>query len=165
MSAACGCCARLATSRRSGTPTSATRRSLWWSASASFRPGSLARAFSRSTISSGILRNAASLTGICRSRQGGDRLPPDRLLQEPGTGDLGRSLQRDYSSGSIYDYFTHSEGNGAATEDAKPKPAGSPVTLPDGRVLLDLQNDGRVMVTLERLQPVFHMTVAAAPGS
>ena len=48
---------------------------------------------------------------------------------------FGRSLQRDYSSGSIYDYFTHSEGNGAATEDAKPKPAGSPVTLPDGRVL------------------------------
>ena len=31
---------------------------------------------------------------ICRSRQGGDRLPSDHLLQEPGTGDLGRSLQR-----------------------------------------------------------------------
>lgn len=30
-----------------------------------------------------------------------------------------------------------------------------------GRVLLEMQNEGRVMVTLERLQPVFHMTVAA----
>lgn len=30
-----------------------------------------------------------------------------------------------------------------------------------GRVLLDVQSEGRVMVTLERLQPVFHMTVAA----
>ena len=42
----------------------------------------------------------------------------------------GRSLQRDYSSGSIYDYYSHQEeGNG------KPKPAGSPVTTPSGRVL------------------------------
>jgi hypothetical protein len=31
-----------------------------------------------------------------------------------------------------------------------------------GRVLLALQNDGRVMVTLERLQPVYHLTVARA---
>ncbi len=48
----------------------------------------------------------------------------------------GRSLQRDYSNGSIYDYYTHGEdqpdGSGV---DAKPKPAGSPVTMPDGRVL------------------------------
>jgi hypothetical protein len=29
-----------------------------------------------------------------------------------------------------------------------------------GGVLLELQNEGRVMVTLERLQPVYHMTVA-----
>ena len=49
----------------------------------------------------------------------------------------GRSLQRDYSSGSIYEYYTH---NGE-TEDAenptetKPKPAGSPVTTANGRVL------------------------------
>jgi len=46
---------------------------------------------------------------------------------------FGRSLQRDYSSGSIYDYYSHHEaednGNGG------PKPAGSPVTLPDGRTL------------------------------
>lgn len=41
----------------------------------------------------------------------------------------GRSLQRDYSSGSIYDYYSHQE------EDGKPKPAGSPVTTPNGRVL------------------------------
>ena len=44
---------------------------------------------------------------------------------------FGRSLQRDYSSGSIYDYY--SQHNGEA--DAAPKPAGSPVTLPDGRTL------------------------------
>jgi carboxyl-terminal processing protease len=44
----------------------------------------------------------------------------------------GRSLQRDYSSGSIYDYYT----NGDSSEDsAKPKPAGSPVTTANGRVL------------------------------
>jgi hypothetical protein len=29
-----------------------------------------------------------------------------------------------------------------------------------GSVLLDMQNEGKIMVTLERLQPVFHMTVA-----
>lgn len=44
----------------------------------------------------------------------------------------GRSLQRDYSSGSIYDYYSH--GNGDDTNVA-PKPAGQPVTLPNGRVL------------------------------
>jgi carboxyl-terminal processing protease len=44
----------------------------------------------------------------------------------------GRSLQRDYSSGSIYDYYSHQdEANG----NGQPKPAGSPVTTPDGRVL------------------------------
>jgi carboxyl-terminal processing protease len=49
---------------------------------------------------------------------------------------FGRSLQRDYSSGSIYEYFTHSNGEtNGATDAPKPKPAGSPVTLPDGRVL------------------------------
>ncbi len=49
----------------------------------------------------------------------------------------GRSLQRDYSNGSIYEYFTHSleaEEEGATT-DGKPKPAGSPVTTANGRVL------------------------------
>lgn len=29
-----------------------------------------------------------------------------------------------------------------------------------GNVLIEMQNEGKVMVTLERLQPVFHMTVA-----
>ncbi len=48
----------------------------------------------------------------------------------------GRSLQRDYSSGSIYDYYTHSEDSPEnADQDAKPKPAGSPVTTANGRVL------------------------------
>jgi len=50
----------------------------------------------------------------------------------------GRSLQRDYSSGSIYDYYTHSqteETEGTAPTDVAPKPAGSPVTTANGRVL------------------------------
>lgn len=54
---------------------------------------------------------------------------------------FGRSLQRDYSSGSIYDYYTqHDDGaeNGdeatTPTPDAKPKPAGVPVTTAGGRV-------------------------------
>lgn len=47
----------------------------------------------------------------------------------------GRSLQRDYSSGSIYDYYTHQTGdeNNSATS-APPKPQGSPVTTAGGRV-------------------------------
>lgn len=45
---------------------------------------------------------------------------------------FGRSLQRDYSNGSIYEYYSHTDPTGA---DAKPKPAGQAVTTPDGRVL------------------------------
>jgi carboxyl-terminal processing protease len=51
---------------------------------------------------------------------------------------FGRSLQRDYSNGSIYQYYTHGEdtdnkdSNGTT---AVPVPAGSPVTTPDGRTL------------------------------
>ncbi len=51
---------------------------------------------------------------------------------------FGRSLQRDYSNGSIYDYYTHGEDQpegDSATPDAKPKPAGSPVTAANGRIL------------------------------
>ena len=48
----------------------------------------------------------------------------------------GRSLQRDYSSGSIYDYYSNlADSPYAQTEEIAPKPAGSPVTLPNGRVL------------------------------
>ncbi|MBP6002826.1 MAG: S41 family peptidase [Pyrinomonadaceae bacterium] len=48
----------------------------------------------------------------------------------------GRSLQRDYSSGSIYDYYTHfADSPENEAEGIAPKPAGSPVTMPDGRVL------------------------------
>jgi carboxyl-terminal processing protease len=50
----------------------------------------------------------------------------------------GRSLQRDYSSGSIYDYYTHQTDEadtGAGSADIIPKPAGSPVTTANGRVL------------------------------
>jgi carboxyl-terminal processing protease len=46
----------------------------------------------------------------------------------------GRSLQRDYSSGSIYDYYTH-QGDDEAATDAKPKPAGIPVKVAGGRTL------------------------------
>lgn len=45
----------------------------------------------------------------------------------------GRSLQRDYSNGSIYDYYTQKSSDDE--DDNKPKPAGSPVTTADGRVL------------------------------
>lgn len=49
---------------------------------------------------------------------------------------FGRSLQRDYSSGSIYDYYTHGEDLPETADlDVKPKPAGSPVTTANGRVL------------------------------
>jgi carboxyl-terminal processing protease len=49
---------------------------------------------------------------------------------------FGRSLQRDYSSGSIYDYYTHGDDSpDTADLDVKPKPAGSPVTAANGRVL------------------------------
>jgi carboxyl-terminal processing protease len=48
---------------------------------------------------------------------------------------FGRSLQRDYSNGSIYEYYTHSDGTDDTAADAKPKPAGSPVTTANGRVL------------------------------
>lgn len=53
---------------------------------------------------------------------------------------FGRSLQRDYSNGSIYDYYTHHEAdenvapNVEANRDAKPKPAGIPVATAGGRV-------------------------------
>lgn len=51
---------------------------------------------------------------------------------------LGRSLQRDYSSGSIYEYYTNGNGNEPAADGAdapKPKPKGVPITTPDGRTL------------------------------
>jgi carboxyl-terminal processing protease len=49
---------------------------------------------------------------------------------------FGRSLQRDYSSGSIYDYYTHGEdAPDQADLEVKPKPLGSPVSTANGRVL------------------------------
>jgi carboxyl-terminal processing protease len=51
---------------------------------------------------------------------------------------FGRSLQKDYSSGSIYDYYTNHDGN-EETTDAKPKPVGSPVKTAGGRIF----NSGR----------------------
>jgi carboxyl-terminal processing protease len=50
----------------------------------------------------------------------------------------GRSLQRDYSSGSIYEYYTHSGGGegeeSTQTTDKKPKPKGQAVETAGGRV-------------------------------
>ena len=46
---------------------------------------------------------------------------------------FGRSLQRDYSSGSIYDYYANHDDD--ENGDEAPKPAGVPVTTPDGRTL------------------------------
>lgn len=48
----------------------------------------------------------------------------------------GRSLQRDYSSGSIYDYYAHQDEANANKNSAetKPTPSGSPVTTANGRV-------------------------------
>jgi carboxyl-terminal processing protease len=56
----------------------------------------------------------------------------------------GRSLQKDYSGGSIYDYYTNNSGNeedegSKVSPNAKPKPVGSPVTTAYGRVF----NGGR----------------------
>ena len=48
---------------------------------------------------------------------------------------FGRSLQRDYSSGSIYDYYTMQDEDGEeTTEENKPKPQGNPVETAGGRV-------------------------------
>jgi carboxyl-terminal processing protease len=54
---------------------------------------------------------------------------------------FGRSLQKDYSTGSIYDYYTnHSDDSNSSnnsatpTPDAQPKPQGNPVTTAGGRV-------------------------------
>lgn len=51
---------------------------------------------------------------------------------------FGRSLQRDYSKGSIYEYYTHSDSGGGEEKpaaDAEPKPQGEPVQTANGRVL------------------------------
>ena len=46
---------------------------------------------------------------------------------------FGRSLQRDYSSGSIYQYYIHEQEDDATS--TLPVPAGSPITTPNGRTL------------------------------
>ena len=51
---------------------------------------------------------------------------------------FGRSLQKDYSSGSIYDYYTNHDDD-EETTDAKPKPVGNPVKTAGGRIF----NSGR----------------------
>jgi carboxyl-terminal processing protease len=48
---------------------------------------------------------------------------------------FGRSLQRDYSSGSIYDYYTNHDEEADGETVFGSKPAGEPVILPDGRTL------------------------------
>jgi carboxyl-terminal processing protease len=44
----------------------------------------------------------------------------------------GRSLQKDYSNGSIYEYYSQQDEDGVT--DSKPKPVGSPVKTAGGRV-------------------------------
>ncbi|MDQ3712546.1 MAG: S41 family peptidase [Acidobacteriota bacterium] len=52
---------------------------------------------------------------------------------------FGRSLQKDYSSGSIYDYYTSHTDENEETTNTKPKPVGSPVKTAGGRIF----NSGR----------------------
>ena len=52
---------------------------------------------------------------------------------------FGRSLQKDYSSGSIYDYYTNHTDEDVEATDAKPKPVGIPVKTAGGRIF----NSGR----------------------
>jgi carboxyl-terminal processing protease len=47
---------------------------------------------------------------------------------------FGRSLQRDYSNGSIYQYYVHEQDDDSADSNA-PVPAGRPITTPNGRTL------------------------------
>jgi carboxyl-terminal processing protease len=47
---------------------------------------------------------------------------------------FGRSLQRDYSNGSIYQYYVH-EQDDDSTDSTLPVPVGSPITTPNGRTL------------------------------
>lgn len=63
---------------------------------------------------------------------------------------FGRSLQRDYSSGSIYDYYTHLADSPENTNEVVPKPAGVPVTTANGRVLYG----GRGIEPDVRVEPV-----------
>jgi len=48
---------------------------------------------------------------------------------------FGRSLQRDYSSGSVYDYYANHDAEADSAYVHGPKPAGVPVIMPDGRTL------------------------------
>jgi carboxyl-terminal processing protease len=50
---------------------------------------------------------------------------------------FGRSLQKDYSKGSIYEYYTHNgeEEDAEKPTDAEPKPKGDPVQTANGRTL------------------------------
>ena len=48
---------------------------------------------------------------------------------------FGRSLQRDYSNGSIYQYYVHEQENEDGSTSALPVPVGSPVTTANGRTL------------------------------
>ena len=47
---------------------------------------------------------------------------------------FGRSLQRDYSNGSIYQYYVHEQEDDSSDSNV-PVPTGSPITTPNGRTL------------------------------
>lgn len=49
----------------------------------------------------------------------------------------GRSLQRDYSSGSIYDYYSRQDEEEETIANPKPKPVGNPIKTAGGRIFYD----------------------------
>ena len=84
----------------------------------------------------------------------------------------GRSLQKDYSNGSIYEYFSHSTEDGATSEEI-PKPKGVPVTTANGRIFYGgrgIEPDVRVKPTefnplrLKINQAAFYFTRKLAYG-
>ena len=86
----------------------------------------------------------------------------------------GRTIQRDYSNGSIYDYYTHHGADvDEETGDGEPKPEGSPVKTAGGRVFYngrgiepDVKATGLALNTLRLriLDAAFFFTRQLAAG-
>lgn len=75
----------------------------------------------------------------------------------------GRSLQRDYSNGSIYEYYSHSMQGEEGSGDPAPKPAGSPVTTASGRTLYGGRGiEPDVVVDQREFTPVRQKVVESA---
>jgi carboxyl-terminal processing protease len=76
---------------------------------------------------------------------------------------FGRSLQRDYSSGSIYDYYTKHEEDEENGPTDEPIPAGQPVKLPDGRTLMSGRGvEPDIKVNPEQYTPLRGKIIEAA---